>query len=151
MSLSFLVFVVVFLTGVLIIILLLWAVFTLAVWLVRRAMKLVRTEQIGTVVQHAYSQPRSEDEWVVQFADAPDTPPWTSMTERPVVIHRNVPALPHVCIHLANGSRLWCECTVGEYDVWTDGTIVQIDVYAFGDWAFYTSEPKLVARTVGSA
>lgn len=126
-------------------VLLLRAWFAIAVWLIRQAMRLVRTEQIGTVAQHAYSRSRQEDEWLPcqQFTD-PVTEMWPGV-ELSVLVHRNVPALPYVCIHLVNGSHLWCECTVGEYEAWVDGTRLQVDEYSLGGWTLYTTEAKLVA------
>lgn len=145
MSLNFWLFIVFFLLSLLFLALC-WAVFTLGVWLVRRAMRFVRTEHVGAVVQRAQSQSRAEDEWLCsQLVDSPEAPPWTSMTERPVVIHHNVPTLPYVCIQLASGSHLWCECTAGEYEAWVDGTRLRVDEYSIWGWTIYTTDPRLVA------
>ena len=145
MPLSFWIFTIVFVLGFVTLVLL-WLVLTITFrltrWIVRRTML---TELIGKVVDRAYSQPRVEVEWMhcLRLTD-PCTAPWLGM-EPPVLIHRHVPALPSVRIRLLNGSFRWHECTAGEYETWTDGSFVQIDVYAIGSWTFYTSEPKLVA------
>lgn len=145
MSIGSWIFVIVFVLGF-VTLLLLWAAFNIAYRFTRWAVRCTMlTEHIGTVVDRRYSQPRVEEDWLycLQLSD-PCTLPWMTM-EPPVLVHRNVPALPHILIRRTNGDESWHECTAGEYVTWTNGTLVQIDVYAILGWTFCTSEPKLAA------